>query len=131
MRIPLFSLNACSFNELQHHTKIFNISTIEYFLWIRLPIHQIRDCELFQVDECQPKKRELCWLNFIERDHQKPWLRITFGILSKDVGMHIYKLSFINKYTNDVVPVYFSYIIQNDNPEKSYIYMRDEECEVV
>lgn len=130
MKVPVFSLVACTFDKLIYNTPIFNQSTVEYFLWVKLPSDIIKDCELYQVDECQPNNREVNWLNSIERDHNKPWLKITFRIFSNHVGMHIYKLSFINRYTNDVVPLYIAYIIQDDNPDKPYVYMRKSDCEV-
>lgn len=123
MKIPVFSTEACLYDNLNDNCKIFNSSELEYYLWIKLPSDITRDCELYQIDEILDKPKVLDWQGFVCREENHPWLRFTFGILKQCIGMHIYRLHFINKYTNDVFSLYFSYIIQNDNPKKPYVYM--------
>lgn len=127
MKIPLFSIEACDFDDLNLHNKVFNKSTVEYYLWIHLPLEMVRDCELFQIDEIHPQQREVKWNGFVERDCDKPWLRVVSKLFCMASGSHLYKLSFVHRYTNDVVPVYISYTIQDDNPDKPYYYM-DNTC---
>lgn len=128
MKIPLFSLEACDFDDLNLHNKVFNSATVEYYLWIHLPLNMIRDCELFQISEIAPRNKELSWNGLVERECDKPWLKVTTSLLDTSVGSHLYKFSFVHRYTNDVVSVYISYTIQNDNPDKPYVYMNKTAC---
>ena len=50
-----------------------------------------------------------------------PWIDIGIKHLNVDAGMHTYRLRFIRN--DDCVNLYVSYTIQDDNPEKPYIYM--------
>jgi hypothetical protein len=56
----------------------------------------------------------------------RPWIDIKSTALNMDVGHHVYKLHFRQKYTNVLSNLFFAYTIQNDNPEKPYIYMNRE-----
>lgn len=53
----------------------------------------------------------------------RPWIDIDTDLLDKSVGLHTYIIRFESKLTGDLTFQQFSYIIQNDNPEKPYIYM--------
>lgn len=124
MDMRVFKLEADYYDNIPLHTKVINISTWEYDLWVHFPEEISNACELFQLDEVIPSKKECNWLHFIDREPGRPWLKIISGILNKSAGQHIYKLSFIDRDTHDIVAVYFSYIVQDDNPDKPYIYMR-------
>lgn len=124
--IPVQSLEACTYDKLASNSKVFNLNTLEYFLWIHLPEDISRHYELFQVDQIAPNILELENFNqVIKRECRRPWLQVTFKSLDLSIGMHTYRLQLINKCTDDVVSLYFCYIIQNDNPEKPYVYMEN------
>lgn len=126
MKVPIFSLEASNLHELNMHRKVFNVSTIEYYLWIHLPGEVLKDCELFQLDDVSDGLKEVSsWYKFVEREDKKPWLKLVTKLLDLSIGQHTYKLSFVNTFTQDVVPVYISYIIQDDKPEKPYVYMNN------
>lgn len=125
MKIPVFSINADFIDKYQ--SPVFHKYEIEYFLYVHFPKEMNRDYELFQVDEVSPTAQKVPMGTFIEREFGKPWINIKSGILNLDIGKHIYRLSFVNKYSNDVVSLYFGYIIQDDKPDKPYIYMKGVE----
>lgn len=127
MDIPVQSVTACLQGCIASNTPVINLSTLEYFLWIRIPHNIAREYELYQASQSLPKKADIDNFKlFIEQECRKPWLKITSKILDVSVGFHQYELKFINRYTNDIVTLYFAYIIQNDMPEKSYMYMDNE-----
>ena len=41
-------------------------------------------------------------------------------------GKHTYRLMFVERYTDTDFSLYFSYIIQDDSPEKPYVYMKED-----
>lgn len=123
---PKFMLEACHHSELPKNTPVFNTSEIEYELLIHLPEDICNFIELFQLDEILPSRQEVTFANSITRECRKPWLDTLSELLNMEVGYHIYKLSFIDIRTNQVIPLYVAYIIQDDNADKSYIYMNRE-----
>ena len=121
--VPIQALEACNYQDLPKNTLVINKLNLEYFLWVHIP-RFANDFELFQVDEIMPNNGELIKFRyFMKREYKKPWIRITSKILNTEVGQHIYRLHFVHEFTKDVISLYFSYIIQDDNPCKPYIYM--------
>ena len=54
---------------------------------------------------------------------RRPWVDISVDCLEKSIGLHTYVLEFINPDTGDTFYQYFNYTIQDDDPDKPYIYM--------
>lgn len=118
-------LYAVPYNKLSYTRPIINKNIIPYFFWIRIPSLYNPDFDLYQIDELGQEVKELDYRKFLNRECGKPWLRINSGIFNLNAGMHTYKLSMVNPKTNDVVYLYISYIIQDDNPPKPYDYMEE------
>lgn len=115
-----------SHSEFRQYTRIINVDDLEYFIWLKIPTDISNRCELFQIDEILPTKQEFDHTIFTKRECGKPWIRVITEMLNKSIGQHIYKFSFIDRNTDEIETLYFSYIIHNDNPDKPYIYMRRE-----
>lgn len=113
-------------SEFRQYTRIINADDLEYFIWLKIPADISNRCELFQIDEILPNKQEIDYTIFTERECGKPWIKVITEGLNQSIGQHIYKFSFIDRNTDEIDVLYFSYIIQNNNPDKPYIYMRRE-----
>ena len=118
-------LEAVPYKDLSSVTKILNYKTTEYYMWIHLPSEFNTDWTLYEVHELEDN-REI-YYNLFYRENCKPWVRFIFEALNKRPGKHIYRLHLVNKKTDDVVSLYFSYVIQDDNPAKPYVYMNNSE----
>ncbi len=126
MKIPVFCVDATSIDK--YTSKVFKMYEIEYFLYIHIP-HELRlEYAVFQIDEVSPTAQKCDLMSYIHQECGKPWIRIPSSYLDLSVGLHVYRLSFVNKYTDDVISIYFSYILQTDDPAKPYIYMNDNLC---
>lgn len=123
---PKFMLNACHHSELPKNTPIFNTAEIEYKLLIHLPEDISHSIEMFQLDEIVPSKGEVNFADSVTRECRKPWLDVLSELMNMEIGYHIYKLSFIDIRTNQVIPLYVAYIIQDDNVDKPYVYIKRE-----
>ena len=113
--------------EYQSHTQLVNLNRIEYFLWVEIPQSIACRSSLFLVEEITQGLKipfNQCPKS-IERDGMKPWLKIATSELNKSEGFHLYKFSFIDIETDDILVLYMPYVIQNDNPDKPYVYMKD------
>lgn len=135
MKIPVFSVVATTHDKLNEVIRIFNKAETEYYLWVQLPAELVINSNVYDVEEVEPNLQSINWVNLVDRDCNRPWLRIVFRILKDDVGLHVYKLSFINKHTDDVFQLYFGYVIQDDYPFKPYEYMlkersNDDRCNI-
>jgi hypothetical protein len=116
------------YSEYAAHTKVININDLNYDIWLKIPEDVNRYYTLFDVDAdidklVEPNTKSNILEN-IQKELGKPWLRINSTTLNKKPGQHIYKFSFINTENDDILFLYFSYILQHDNPDKPYIYMR-------
>ena len=116
-------ITACPYDELNKHTKVLNVDTIEHFVHIYLPPDMTRNLMLYEVSKKSPDSFEvhdICRYFFREN---ACWLRVKSEVFSREPGQHIYKLVFIDCGTRETTSLYFSYIAQNDNPSRPYIYM--------
>lgn len=120
----MLKLRACKHSDLPKHTKVINKSELPYFFWIRIPSEIAKRFELYKLEEVGRCETEIKYLGSLSQEFRRPWIRIVANILDVDPGQHIYKMSFVDKMSDDIAYVFFSYILQDDNPEKPYIYMR-------
>ena len=112
--------------ELNHVSAINRILNKELlnnkYVWIQLPekmyphvLVSIKNSSSGEVIDCFGLLRE------------GKMLRVPSNMLCIDIGLHQYELTFINTINADNYHYYFQYIIQDDNPEKPYIYMNRKE----
>ena len=122
----VMKVDAVKYDDVPSHTKLYNKNEIEYFLWVKLPESVSTRLQLIEMFEIQPEVRDYNLISTVERECNRPWLRIQTNTLNMFEGLHIYRLVVVDKVTNETVSLYFSYMIQDDNPAKPYIYMRQE-----
>ena len=114
-----------SIDTASHNARVYNLQTLPYYLWVRIPIDMnAENLQLYQVVLTTDTEVPVPLSELVYRDGRSTFLRLTSKLLNMSVGKHMYKFDFIDVLTNDVVSFYFSYIIQTDNPEKPYIYMK-------
>ena len=118
-------LNACSYDDIHMNTKILNNSVIGSTLIIHLPFESnSHELEIFDIVEISGHSTESIDISgHVNRTCGRPWIDIDTCILNLMIGQHIYRCSFINIHNHNIENIYFSYIVQDDNPEKPYVYM--------
>lgn len=126
MKVPIFSLECDTLDKYQK--PVIHKYDKQYYTYVHIPHYLNSNYNIFQLLCMAPKRIEIKLNPYTDREPNKPWIRIISDILDWDIGLHIYQLSLVNKYSNDVVSVYFGYIVQDDDPEKPYIYMNREIC---
>lgn len=128
MTVPVFLLDAD--RRGKYKSPVFNRNEVQSFLYVHIPLELSAEFKLFQLDATAPKHQRIeCFTEFIYRDYGKPYFKIKTENLDLTIGLHTYMMSLVNIRTNDVISLYFSYIIQDDNPDTPYIYMKREEEE--
>ena len=119
-------LEACRYDDLAKHSKVFNLAAIEYHLWIYLNPEDVRDCYFLKATEIGENADNVnIYPDTFVRESQC-WIRANTGYIGTETGKHTIKLWFVNRYTDVDFSLYVSYYIQNDNPEKSYVYMKQD-----
>lgn len=121
-------IEATNYANIYRNTKVFNTNEINHVIYVHLPDYLCNDTQLYEVKQLIPKVENdisniIEHSGFVKREGQRPWIDISTEMISIEQGHHIYKLSFINVLTNDIYHLYISYIIQQDNPDRKYVYM--------
>lgn len=124
---PVFRLNAVPHKDVARESKVFSLQEFEYFLFIRVPDVFAKDFELYQVDEVVDTDEFVCHRELWEHDPGRVWYKFKSHMLNTTTGYHTYRLSFINTITNDITLLYIAYVIQNNKPDKPYMYMAEGE----
>lgn len=123
----IMSLEASTYANLAKHNKVFNKSAIEYHLWIYLDPSDVRDAFFLGAKEIGPHAdNSKLFPDTFVREGQC-WIRANTEYLDLVAGTHIIKLSFVDRFTDTDFSLFVSYIIQDDNPEKPYVYMKEDE----
>lgn len=117
--LNIIKLESCKYEDMSKFTSVFNINQFNDIIWIHIPdsdskyLTDISIREMYQSDFIQ-YSRELSY----------PWMYINSSELNKSPGQHIYEIKLKDsRYLEGNCYLYFSYIIQDDNPDKPYIYM--------
>ena len=91
-----------------------------------LPIHlniDVRDYKFVSIYSLNPMNFRL----FKEEYNMclcRAWIDVPVTSLDLSTGYHLYTVQLVNIHTNDIANLYFSYTIQNDEPEKPYLYLK-------
>ena len=126
MKYPVQILKADVEN---HGIKVLNKQTLNAFVYIEIPAYIAQDCVLYEVSEICPEFVAIP--NYgefisIHSDKNYPWLDVNSDYLNQSIGMHVYELGYVNTDTDVTFSLYFSYIMQDNDPNKPYIYMQRE-----
>ena len=131
MEDKIMKLEACRYADLAKHTKVFNALALEYHLWIYLDPEDVRTAYFIGAEEIGPNAdNSRIFPDTFYRDSQC-WIRVNRGYLGDKCGKHTIKLNFVERYTDTDFSLYVSYYMQNDNPDKPYVYMHKEDGQEV
>lgn len=82
--------------------------------------------KLYDVYELASTKRSVeHFENIFVQQVGRPWIDVDSCKLNTLTGYHKYQLCFVNIHTDETVIFYFGYQIQDDNPNKPYMYMEE------
>lgn len=116
MITPVFSIDA---SLDTYPAKIFNHRELSTILWVRIPSH-LRHLVVYDVVDAAGNS--IPW----ERNGSEQWIQLSISHLNVSVGCHQYQIELIDSVSDWTTRIYFSYIVQWDNPDKPYYYMGDE-----
>lgn len=119
-------LESSTYENISKHCKVFNLSTLNYHLNVYLNPETVREAYFIEAKEIGPKADNSKIFPDTFRRVAQCWLQVNMEYLNTRVGKHTYKLDFVDRFTDTDFSLYFSYIIQDDTPEKPYVYMKKD-----
>lgn len=123
---PHTSLRAVGVNELSSNTQILYLNELDSFILLEVDVDIATDCTLFAIDDITEDVKSVDYsYEDITHELNRIWYKVSLDILDVTPGHHRYRLSFVNKYTDDIFYQYISYVILDNTPEKPYIYMKN------
>lgn len=127
--LPVLQIDACEYKDIARNTPVLNLDQVEYYLWIHLGPEISSECYFYEAAELDKEHGPIIFPDSFVRK-SPTWIKVKTDSLDKSPGLHIYRLSFVDRVTDDPFSLFFGYIIQDDNPDKPYIYMKRESDEV-
>lgn len=113
------------YDSIAKYTYVLNPNVLPYNIAIHLDHIDMCQYALYKVSELQPEyEDDLDFASFVSSDCCHCWLDVQSSWLNMVPGRHIYRFSFVHRATGDTLELFFSYIAQVDDPDKSYVYMR-------
>lgn len=122
----VITLQACNYQDLPKYTKVFNTEQLEYHLWIYLNPEDVRGCYFDKAEEVgiDPALLHTYPDTFVRES--ECWIRVNMGYIDKGIGKHTLRLQFVEKATSTDFSLYVSFYIQDDHPDKPYVYMKKD-----
>ena len=119
-------IQSSKLTDLPLHTVMYNNKDFSDIVCVKLPSQMPRDMQLVEIYNLNSSE-DLDFADFVTRDENKPWIDIQTSILDVSAGQHTYRMTFAKEDVKLTATCWFSYIIQDNNPEKPYIYMKRDE----
>lgn len=104
------------------NTKIYNSKDFDEIVCVKLPPQMPRDMDLIEIYNLNASE-DVDFADQVTRAEHRPWIDISSSILDLGIGQHTYRMTFAKENCKLKATCWFSYIIQDNNPEKPYIYM--------
>ena len=101
---------------------MYNSKDISEIVCVKLPPQMPRDMDLIEIYNLNASE-ELDFTDKTTRDEHRPWIDISSDILDLTAGQHVYRMTFAKPDCKLNATCWFSYIVQDNNPEKPYLYM--------
>lgn len=115
-------IQSSQLSEMPLNTKIYNSKDFSEIVCVKLPPQMPRDMDLIEIYNLNASE-DVDFADQVTRDEHRPWIDISSSILDLGIGQHTYRMTFAKENCKLKATCWFSYIIQDNNPEKPYIYM--------
>lgn len=112
---------AGSYEDISAHSTIYNVNSISSVMWVQLP-ELAKNFLIDSIGQIQPQSTAS--LDLTEVTQENIWITIPTSIMDITSGQKIYKIHLTHSQLEDSMTLYFSYTVQDDNPDKSYVYMK-------
>lgn len=120
-----FSLKAVTSDKLAGEAKVFSKDMFEYYLYVEYDREFSNKCKLLAIyqilkDDSMVKLPN----NYYKREQGRYMIQILSSKLAGTTGYHRYKLLLLDPTTSITYTLYFAYIVQTNEEDRDYIYMK-------
>lgn len=112
---------AGDYEDIGVNSIVYNKKSLSEFMWVELP-RLAKNFIVAAITQIQPMQSES--LDISQVSQENIWLKIPVALIDVTAGQKIYKMQLKHNSLEDTMTLYFSYIIQDDEPDKSYVYMK-------
>lgn len=118
-----------NYNEAIIHSEVINVGELQDSIWLKLPDDMAKYLTLTGVSSIgfENNGTSIDITGKVTRVTNRIWIEIDKSVFSFDTGFHMYQLVFDDSGTGSILNLYFCYHIQDNRPDKDYIYMNREE----
>lgn len=109
-----------SYDDAIRNALFLNKQTLGDTFYCRVPSEIFHDVELLSV--CEVGHNNISQES-ITTSADNPWIDIASTAMNLEAGAHMYQFKFRNKRFGEEMSLYLYYNLQDDDPEKPYIYM--------
>ena len=116
------------YGESVSHSEVISVCELSDDIWLKLPDGLAKYLELVKLNnlEFDTNGREVNITDKVTRETNRTWLQISSSVFDFSAGFHMYQLIFNDTSNDTSIDLYFCYHIQDNAPEKPYIYMERE-----
>lgn len=118
-----------SYNEAIIHSEVINVGELQDSIWLKLPDDMAKYLTLSCVNSIgfETNGTAIDISDKVTRETNRVWMEVDKSVFSLEPGFHMYQLVFDDSGTGSILNLYFCYHIQDNKPDKDYIYMNREE----
>ena len=119
-------IQSSTLSKMPLYTVMYNNKDISEIVCVKLPPEMPRDMDLIEIYNLNASE-DIDFTDKTTREEHKPWIDIDSSILDLTAGQHVYRMTFAKPDCKLKATCWFCYIVQDNNPEKPYIYMKRDE----
>lgn len=122
---PAFSLKAVTSDKLAGEAKVFSKDMFEYYLYVEYDREFSNKCKLLAIYQILKDDSMVKLPNdYYKREQGRYMIQILSSKLAVTTGYHRYKLLLLDPTTSITYTLYFAYIVQTNEEDRDYIYMK-------
>lgn len=120
--------NLYEHNEAVAHSATMNVGDLQDKFFLKLPNGLAKYLTLTKIESVglENNGSDVDIEGKVEQETGRIWIIIDKGVFDVTVGFHMYRLIFEDSALQTERHLYFCYHIQDNAPEKPYIYMNRE-----
>lgn len=117
------------YNEAIIHSAVINVGELQDNIWLKLPDDIAKYLTLTGISSIgfENNGTSIDITDKVTRVTNRVWLEVDKSVFSLASGFHMYQLMFDDSGTGSIYNLYFCYHIQDNKPDKDYVYMNREE----
>lgn len=112
--------NLMDYDDAIRNALYLNKQTLGDKFYCKIPLYMEQEVEFVSV--CEITHEDIA-AEYISVSENNPWIDISTEAMNLSAGSHLYQFAFRDTRFGEMMYLYLYYNLQDDNPDKPYIYM--------